>query len=275
MKPARSVPARSRTSMRESCPCRSNSSCAAPMSITASALPPALTVPPDLASTRRRPLCSRSGWSAAKACRAAGLRKTMPGANKAKRSPPCAGTGTSPGATEAITSASTPATRMGLRSLLAVMASVEISSTGLAADTCSCAATRAKSVSSRLPCTARNSRSGCPPAERTALENSLSAEALIKCTENASATPSITASAAAALRHGWWRSSCQEKVRSRADMRALCVPPRPAPPPRPIRPSRPFPPSVLPCAPRCRRAWRPGPACGPRVPWGISRRALP
>jgi hypothetical protein len=49
---------------------------------------------------------------------------------------------------------------------------------------------------------ARSSRSGWPPAERTALENSLSADALISCTENASATPSITAITAAALRHG-------------------------------------------------------------------------
>jgi CubicO group peptidase (beta-lactamase class C family) len=54
--------------------------------------------------------------------------------------------------------------------------------------------------------------------ERTALENSSSAEALISCTEKASATPSITASTAAALRQGWWRSSCQEKVVSNARM---------------------------------------------------------
>ena len=50
--------------------------------------------------------------------------------------------------------------------------------------------------------------------ERVALENSSSAEALISCTEKASATPSRIAITAAALRQGWWRSSCQEKVRS-------------------------------------------------------------
>jgi hypothetical protein len=68
----------------------------------------------------------------------------------------------------------------------------------------------------------RSSRSGWPLTARTALENSPSAEALIRCTENASATPSITATTAAALRQGWWRSSCQEKVRNRASMQALC-----------------------------------------------------
>ena len=65
---------------------------------------------------------------------------------------------------------------------------------------------------------ARNSRSGWPFTERTAVENSSSADALIRCTENASATPSTTATTAAALRHGWWRSSCQEKVVRRASM---------------------------------------------------------
>ncbi|MDZ7927344.1 MAG: hypothetical protein U5L46_09765 [Agrobacterium sp.] len=52
--------------------------------------------------------------------------------------------------------------------------------------------------------------------ELTALENSASAEALIRCTANASATPSMTATTADALRQGWWRSSCQEKVVSSA-----------------------------------------------------------
>ena len=43
---------------------------------------------------------------------------------------------------------------------------------------------------------------GWPLTERTALENSSSAEALMSWTEKASATPSITATIAAALRHG-------------------------------------------------------------------------
>src|SRR5688572_17123458 len=44
----------------------------------------------------------------------------------------------------------------------------------------------------------------------------------MRCTEKASATPRATASTAAALRQGWWRSSCQEKVSSRASMGPLC-----------------------------------------------------
>ena len=38
----------------------------------------------------------------------------------------------------------------------------------------------------------------------------------MRCTDKASATPSMTATTAAALRQGWWRSSCQEKDSSRA-----------------------------------------------------------
>ena len=53
---------------------------------------------------------------------------------------------------------------------------------------------------------------------RTAWANSSSAELLMSCTANASATPSITATTAAALRQGWWRSSCQEKVVRRANI---------------------------------------------------------
>jgi ribosomal protein S18 acetylase RimI-like enzyme len=45
---------------------------------------------------------------------------------------------------------------------------------------------------------------------------------LIRWTDNASATPSITASTAAALRQGWWRSSCQEKIASRVDCSYIC-----------------------------------------------------
>ena len=45
--------------------------------------------------------------------------------------------------------------------------------------------------------------------------------ALIRCTEKASATPSITASSAAPLRHGWWRSSGQrQQAQQRRQARA-------------------------------------------------------
>jgi hypothetical protein len=41
---------------------------------------------------------------------------------------------------------------------------------------------------------------------------------LISCTASASATPSITAATAAAVRQGWCFSSCQEKVVSKDRM---------------------------------------------------------
>ncbi len=44
----------------------------------------------------------------------------------------------------------------------------------------------------------------------SALDEFASAEALIRWTEKASATPSMTASTAVALRQAWWRTSCQE-----------------------------------------------------------------
>jgi hypothetical protein len=66
------------------------------------------------------------------------------------------------------------------------------------------------------PDSGRNSRSGWPPTERTACANSSSADAFIRCTENASATPSMTDTTAAALRHRWLRNSCQEKPASNA-----------------------------------------------------------
>ena len=86
---------------------------------------------------------------------------------------------------------------------------------GLAKATCGLRAIWPYSDSSSLPPAARSVRSGWPFTVRTAPANSSSAEALIRCTENASATPSVTASTAAALRHGWWRNSCQEKLRSK------------------------------------------------------------
>ncbi len=129
--------------------------------------------------------------------------------------------GISAGAMVGSTNASMPITRIGTwRSPLA-SASPWNSTTGLASATCGCRAMRANTASSKPPCTARTSRSGWPLTERTALENSSSADALISCTEKASATPSITASTAAALRQGWWRSSCQEKVVSNARMHRL------------------------------------------------------
>ena len=72
-----------------------------------------------------------------------------------------------------------------------------------------------------------SSRSASPLAARTAAQNSPSADALIRCTENASATPSVTASSAAALRHGWWRSSGHDSSSS-SDARPLMRRFRPA-----------------------------------------------
>ncbi|MDT4861027.1 hypothetical protein FQZ97_956130 [compost metagenome] len=50
----------------------------------------------------------------------------------------------------------------------------------------------------------------------------------MRCTANASATPSITATTAVALRHGWWRNSCKENVESSARM-AFELTPKPLP----------------------------------------------
>ena len=61
---------------------------------------------------------------------------------------------------------------------------------------------------------ARNSKSGSPLTCRTAALNSLSADWLIRWTENASATPSTTASSATTWRHGWWRACGHEISRS-------------------------------------------------------------
>ena len=181
---------------------RPNSSCAAPMSMTASAVPPAATLPAICTSRRCAPICSVTRCAVSpSAVRVAALRKTWPGAKSEKRAAPSAGTGISAGASVGSTSASTPTMRSGRRRSPST-AVAAISTTGLASATCGCRATRANKVSSKLPCAARSSRSGWPLTERTALENSSSAEALMRCTEKASATPSITATTAAALRHG-------------------------------------------------------------------------
>jgi hypothetical protein len=79
---------------------------------------------------------------------------------------------------------------------------VSISITGLAMATCGWRATRSYSRSSKPLRWPRNSKSGWPLTERTAELNSLKADWLMSCTENASATPSVTASSAARLRHG-------------------------------------------------------------------------
>ena len=214
--------------MRDNCPPRPHRSWAAPMSITASGAPPAATVPATCTACIRRPFCRYTvpvfpGWpvlpEAPSAACAAGFRNTTPGARMAKRSAPAMGRGMRAGAICATTRASTPTTRKAVRGPVASAAAmVPSSSTGLASSTCGCCTTWAKTASSKLPVAARSSRSGCPFTERTAVENSSSADALIRCTENARATPSMTATTAAALRQGWWRSSCQEKVRSRAHM---------------------------------------------------------
>ena len=234
-----SVPGCSCRSMRVSAPWRPNRSCAAPMSITASGAPPAATVPATCTGTRCcRPVISStvggalprslSPWGplvgSPSACSAAVLRNTVAGANSAKRSAPSHGRGMSAGAMGGSSRASAPSTRSGVRAGLAELAAsiacatADSSSSGLARATCGSVARRSYSASGRGPCMARSSRSGWPLTARTACENSSSADALITCTANASATPSITAATAAALRQGWWRRSCQEKVRSRASM---------------------------------------------------------
>ena len=65
MKAARSVPGASRRSMRVSCPPRPNRSCAAPMSITASAAPPAATLPATCSGCAARAARSCSSIAAA------------------------------------------------------------------------------------------------------------------------------------------------------------------------------------------------------------------
>ncbi len=219
--------------MRLSVPTRSVSACAAATSITSSAAPGAFTVPATRTLCRRRPVCtcsrSRAAPSRASASRAAGLRNTASGAKMSSRraAPPSswrASTGMSAGEIRATTKASTPTIFTGSLRSPGSSTAVGHSSTGLASATSGCAATRSSKASSSAPWRARSSRSGWPLTALTALENSASAEALISCTANASATPSITATTAEAVRHGWWRSSCNEKVVSSARM-GLSLPP--------------------------------------------------
>ena len=233
MNAAWSVPGTSRKSMRVSWPPRPNRSCAAPMSITARAPPLAATVPATWTPRSAAPTFSCTVAPLPKALRAAAFRKTWLGANTENRDAPedssgvwaaacdgegedgedngvvvdVAGRGISAGAMVGSTSASTPTTRIdtvgtGAPAVATPVARVFISSTGLANVTRASRTTRANSASSKLPCAARNSRSGCPLTDRTALANSSSADALIRCTEKARATPSMTATIAAALRHG-------------------------------------------------------------------------
>src|SRR5256885_1817308 len=122
----------------------------------------------------------------------------------------------SAGATGASRSASPPSTRNCTG--VAVPARAVASIQGAARLTWGCCATRPYSDSGRPPRMARNSRSGRPLTVRTARENSSSADWLITCTAKPRATPSMMATRAVAVRQGCWRSSCQEKVRSRASM---------------------------------------------------------
>ena len=208
--------------MRDSLPPWSNKSCAAPKSITTKGAPLALTRPAISMVGSAKPDCRRiwDGVAPASAL-AAALRKPVLGAKMANRfvllsaSPGAtgarSGSGIKSGATGATSKASIPITRTAVRlPVVGCARYVLISSTGEAWAIWGKGYTRAYTPSSKLPCAARSERSGSPFTERTACENSSSAEALIKCTANASATPSVTASTAAALRHGWWRSSAQE-----------------------------------------------------------------
>jgi hypothetical protein len=193
------TPAFSRTSMRVSWPPRENRSCAAPMSISSSGPPPACVVPATRSSRSSMPACTRTRSGGSSRC-AAGFRKAVSGARTASRSAASATMGISEGASCPTTSASMPTIRTVPRAPSRPIASVCSSSTGLAQATSLSPATRAYRDSSIAPWAARSSRSGWPPAERAALANSSSAEALIRWTENASATPSITARTGAALR---------------------------------------------------------------------------
>ncbi len=212
--------------MRDSSPPRLNRSCAAPMSMTASGPPPAVMLPATCTGTRRTPTCNSSSAATSNgrpsACAAAAFRKTVAGANSASRSAPGARCGIRPGAKAGSASASAPITRRRTGAAFASVAGNALattSSTGAARATCGAAAASAYNPSGKLPWRARSCTSGWPPAARVARVNSCSAEALIRCTANASATPSITAAAATRLRPGWRRRSCQERVRNRPAMR--------------------------------------------------------
>ena len=94
---------------------------------------------------------------------------------------------------------------------LAISVKASVTAAAAAIATCGWRATRAYSASSNPARWPRSSKSASPLTARTAELNSLSADWLISCTANASATPSITASSAARLRHGWWRSSGHDR----------------------------------------------------------------
>ena len=219
---SRVAPSASSTSMRSTWPQRCRPSCSAPMSITASGGPDAATVPAMRRVCMRPPSCHGRGVCRAcsgvrpRASSAGALRKTASGANRSSRPPPSNGRGMSAGATGASRSASPPSTRNCTG--VAVPARAVASIQGAARLTWGCCATRPYSDSGRPPCMARSSRSGWPLTVRTARENSSSADWLITCTAKPRATPSMMATRAVAVRQGCWRSSCQEKVRSRASM---------------------------------------------------------
>ena len=89
-------------------------------------------------------------------------------------------------------------------------ASPSNASTGLSAATRSSALSTSSSASSKPSrCVAASTASGSPLTERNACPNSASAEALMICTDEASATPRATASNATPCRHGWWRHSAK------------------------------------------------------------------
>ena len=202
------------------------------MSTTTSARPAAATVPATVntcgpaavGSTSRPPVRRPSAFSAA------GFRKAASGDRKPLRPPSPAdasGRGSRSGATLVMLSASTPTSRSatpawrrpgsGATGALAALSApsrqprTSSSSTGLAWATAASSTRRANRRSSRPsgPLAAAVA-SGWPLTERTAWANSASAEALIICTELASATPRATASRATPWRHGWWRHSAIE-----------------------------------------------------------------
>ena len=227
---SRSTPLRRRTSIRLISAWRPNRSCTAAMSMTASGGPVACTLPATRTGLSCKPCCNCSG-PLPSARRAAALRNTASGANRSRRPAWVSGQGIRSGATDATCRASTPTMRSRVRRAVASLPSALVlsSSTGEARTTSGWCRRRASTAgaagAASADCSAgwkRNSRSGCPPTERTACENSSSADALIRCTENARATPSMTDTTAAALRHGWWRSSCQEKLVRRGH-RGLCM----------------------------------------------------
>jgi hypothetical protein len=211
-------------------PAAPNRSCAAPMSITASGAPPARSrVPATVTARSASALCSCSDGRAsagnppgASVAIAAGFRNTVAGASSASRSAPAAGRGIRAGAMAGH--------RQRIHAHHAHRQALAV---------------RAGGVGGELQHRAgqHHLRMGGHAGEQGLVERALHAAQLQvglavdgahragklaqrrgvdQVHRNASATPSITATTAAALRQGWWRSSCQEKVRNRASMQALC-----------------------------------------------------